>query len=268
MVFPHLIYEIWSLQFLGTQAESWRIGRLVNEQTWSLVHHFTQFTNTSNLREWSMIRIMLILFSQEALLYVQEDNEALIKMFIKGRSPTMRHVSRTHRVASLIWLFDRINLVSKIQIKYNDTKNQLADIVTKGNFTRDEMESSFVCLTLAISVLQIVLKWYRKERNKDSGEERKVTAKFKPMMNVVLRCNERTPDVLPPTATPKAGGKPDMKVVFLWARGAEQHQRTGRPVVKDALTHQATQNGTLIKLGLLKSGNLMNWWKLEHGDLL
>ena len=75
--------------------------------------------------------------SREALLYVFEDNEAVIKMIMKGRSPTMRHVSRTHRVA-LDWLFDRINLDPKIQIKYIDTKNQLADILTKGNFTRDE----------------------------------------------------------------------------------------------------------------------------------
>ena len=70
---------------------------------------------------------------QEALLYVFEDNEAVIKMIIKGRSPTMRHVSRTHRVA-LDWLFDRINLDPKIQIKYIDTKNQLAHILTKGKF--------------------------------------------------------------------------------------------------------------------------------------
>ena len=49
---------------------------------------------------------------QEALLYVFEDNEAVIKMIIEGRSPTMRHVSRTHRVA-LDWLFVRINLDSK-----------------------------------------------------------------------------------------------------------------------------------------------------------
>ena len=70
---------------------------------------------------------------QEALLYVFEDNEAVIKMIIKGRSPTMRHVSRTHRVA-LDWLFDRINLDPKIQIKYIDTENQLADILTKGQF--------------------------------------------------------------------------------------------------------------------------------------
>ena len=50
---------------------------------------------------------------QEALLFVFEENEAVIKMIIKGRSPTMRHVSRTHKVA-LDWLFDRINLDSKI----------------------------------------------------------------------------------------------------------------------------------------------------------
>ena len=75
--------------------------------------------------------------NRKALLYVFEDNEAVIKMIMKGRSQTMRHVSRTHRVA-LDWLFDRINLDLKIQIQYIDTKNQLADILTKGNFTRDE----------------------------------------------------------------------------------------------------------------------------------
>ena len=49
----------------------------------------------------------------------------------------MRHVSRTHRVA-LDWLFDRINLDPKIPIRHIDTKHQIADILTKGNFTRDE----------------------------------------------------------------------------------------------------------------------------------
>ena len=37
-----------------------------------------------------------------AMLYVFDDNEAVIKMIIKGRSPTMRHVSRTHRVALVV----------------------------------------------------------------------------------------------------------------------------------------------------------------------
>ena len=49
----------------------------------------------------------------------------------------MRHVSRTHRVA-LDWLFDRINLDAKIQIKYVESKNQHANILTKGSFTRNE----------------------------------------------------------------------------------------------------------------------------------
>ena len=73
----------------------------------------------------------------DSQLYIFEDNEAVVKMIIKGRSPTMRHVSRTRRVA-LHWLFDRINLGPKIQIKCVDTKNQLADMLTKESFSRDE----------------------------------------------------------------------------------------------------------------------------------
>ena len=74
---------------------------------------------------------------QETLLYVFEDNEAVIKMIMRGRSPKMRHLSRTLRVA-LDWLFDRINLDPEIQIKYIDTKNQLADILTQGISHGDE----------------------------------------------------------------------------------------------------------------------------------
>ena len=70
-------------------------------------------------------------------LYNFEDKEAVIKMILKGRSPTMRHVSRTHRV-TLDRLLDRINLELKIQINYVDIKNQLADILTKGSFSFDE----------------------------------------------------------------------------------------------------------------------------------
>ena len=87
----------------------------------------------------SMLFRTLILFLQMSnpqvvkLYRMFEDNEAVIKMIMKDRSLTMRHVSRTHRVA-LDWLFDRINLDPKIQIKYIDTKNQLADILTKGKF--------------------------------------------------------------------------------------------------------------------------------------
>ena len=80
---------------------------------------------------------------QEALLYVFEDNEAVIKMIIKGRSPTMRHVSKTHRVA-LVWLFDRMNLDPKIQIKYIDTKNPTCRHSNQRKFYTWRMESSVV----------------------------------------------------------------------------------------------------------------------------
>ena len=59
--------------------------------------------------------------------------QAVIKMIINGRSPTMRHVSRTHRVA-LDWLFDRINLDPNIQIKYVHTKKPTRRHTDKGQF--------------------------------------------------------------------------------------------------------------------------------------
>ena len=62
-----------------------------------------------------------------------EDNEAVIKMIIKGRSPTMRQVSRTHKVAA-DWLFDRIILDPKIQ-KLNMSSNTKDQV--QGNLSRD-----------------------------------------------------------------------------------------------------------------------------------
>ena len=122
---------------------------------------------------------------QEALLYVFEDNEAVIKMIIKGRSPTMRHVSRTHRVA-LDWLLDRVTLDSKIQIKYIDTKNQLTDILTKGSFTRDEWNHLLCLFYISHFSPTVCSDVMAKRSQKDSGEER-VTAKSRPMMNLIAR---------------------------------------------------------------------------------
>ena len=69
-----------------------------------------------------------------ASLYALEDNESVIKMIIKGRSPNLRHVGRTHRV-DLDWLFDRITKDPSVYVKWVGTKEQLADILTKGSFT-------------------------------------------------------------------------------------------------------------------------------------
>ena len=97
----------------------------------------------------------------------------------------MRHVSRTHRVA-LDWLFDRINLDSKIQIKYIDTKNQLADILTKMNFTRDEWNHLLNLFNISHFSSTACTAAMAKRAQQESGEER-VTAKSKPMMNLTAR---------------------------------------------------------------------------------
>ena len=138
---------------------------------------------------------------QEASLYVFEDNEAVIKMIINERSPTMRHVSRTHRVA-LDWLFDRINLDSKIQIKYIDTKNQLADILTKGSFTRDEWNHLLSLFNISQFSSSVCSAAMAKRIQQESGEER-VTAKSKPMMNLVAR----TPSIVSSSTSASLGKK-------------------------------------------------------------
>ena len=158
---------------------------------------------------------------QEALLYVFEDNEAVIKMIIKGRSPTMRHVSRTHRVA-LDWLFDRINLDSKIQIKYIDTKNQLADILTKGSFTRDEWNHLLCLFNISHFSLTVCSAAMAKRSQQDSGEER-VTAKSKPMMNLIAR----TPSFVS-SSTSVSPGKKHYGSQDPW-RSVVAEDRSGRP---------------------------------------
>ena len=97
----------------------------IKREMWSNCHMWTSSPQTHTLLKVSLSCTSF------------EDHEAVIKMIFKERSPTLRHVSRTHR-AALDWIFDRINFDPKIDIKYVDTKDQLADMSTKGNLTRDE----------------------------------------------------------------------------------------------------------------------------------
>ena len=193
---------------------------------------------------------------QEALLYVFEDNEAVIKMIIKGRSLTMRLVSRTHRVA-LDWLFDRINLDPKIQIKYIDTKNHLADILTKGNFTRDEW-NHFLCL-FNISHFSSInsLEAMSKRTQEDAGEER-VTAKSKPMMNLVSRYRVRDPNVLASTASESPmNTKSDIQNVPLSSLNVQQTS-TGRPVLGEIKI--------CTDVGFLKTVEVGQYFMTKHTD--
>ena len=121
------------------------------------------------------------------MLYILEDNEAVIKMIIKGWSPTMRHVSRTHRVA-LDWLFDRINLDPRFRTRYIDTKRQVADILTQGNFTRDERNNllhlfnishfSSACFTNNFSLISCPKQMAK--RVKEQKEEERIVATSTP----------------------------------------------------------------------------------------
>ena len=83
----------------------------------------------------------------------------------------MRHVSRIHRVA-LDWLFGTINLDPKIEIKYIDTKNQLADMLTKGNFTRDEWNHLLCLLNICHFSSAECSEVMSKRTQKESGEEK------------------------------------------------------------------------------------------------
>ena len=70
--------------------------------------------------------------------------------------------------------------------KYIDTKNQLADILTKGNFTRDEWNHLLNLFYISHFSSTACTAAMAKRAQQESGEER-VTAKSRPMMNLTAR---------------------------------------------------------------------------------
>ena len=73
----------------------------------------------------------------------------------------MRHVSRTHRV-HLDWLYERFLHDPYFRIKYVKTKYQIADILTKGAFTKDQWKA----LLQLCSITQPISK---KKENTEEG---------------------------------------------------------------------------------------------------
>ena len=61
-------------------------------------------------------------------------------MIVKGRSPNLRHVDRTHRV-DLDWLFDRVTKDPNCFVKWVGTKELLGDTLIKGSFTADAWDA-------------------------------------------------------------------------------------------------------------------------------
>ena len=69
--------------------------------------------------------------NKRAQVFAFEENEAVIKMIVNGRSRSLRPVSRKHRV-DLDGLFERHN--SDISFRHVNTTEQIADSVTWGFF--------------------------------------------------------------------------------------------------------------------------------------
>ena len=175
---------------------------------------------------------------QEAVLYVFEENEAVIKIIIKGRSPTMRHVSRTHKVA-LDWLFDRISLDPKIQIKYIDTKTQLAEMLTKGNFTRDEW-NNLLCLCAISHFSSTNCFELMSKKNAKRFRWRKSHSKVETADEFGLATQRNDSLIVPPSTASESPGKTKHESQFLLISRTEQHQKTGRPV-EDAYSSNYTE---------------------------
>ena len=134
----------------------------------------------------------------------------------------MRHVSTTHRVA-LHWLFDRTNLDSKIQIKYTDTKNQLADMLTKGNITRDEWNHLLCLFNISHFSSTVCSETVAKRSQHDSGEER-VTANSRPMMNLIAKAPSHVSSSTSVSPVKRSYGSQDP-----WSSIAKKEERSGQP---------------------------------------
>ena len=131
-------------------------------------------------------------------------------MFIKGRKQW--DTCQEHRVA-LDWVFDKINLDFKTQIEYVHTKNQLADMLTKGNFTRDEWDHLLRLLNIMnLSMFSCSHFFNRKQSvmskraQESTPKEGSAVAKPRPMNSVsrnLLRAKKDLPQDLSDPSSPR-----------------------------------------------------------------
>ena len=145
----------------------------------------------------------------------------------------------------------------KIQIKCIDTKNQLADMLTKGNFTRHEWNHLFCLFSISHFRSAECSEVMSKRTQEDAGEER-VTAKSKPVMNLVARCSERTPAVLSSIAS-ESRVKLRHESQTLLSPQTEKYDRMRRPVVCAHSSSYSEWNIEKTKFSLeCKSDELMD----------
>ena len=143
----------------------------------------------------------------------------------------------------------------KIQIKYIDSKNQLEDILTKENFTRDEWNHLLTLFNIRHFSSTACIAAMAKRAQQESGEGH-VTVKSRPMMNLTAR----TPSFVSSSASSNPGRtsyghhEPEQPVLDdsagrpvatsrsnysqeygssrssqVWKSGNGEHDRSGRP---------------------------------------
>ena len=137
-------------------------------------------------------------------------------------------------------------LTQRSKIKYIDTKNQLADILTKGNFTRDEWNHLLSLFNISHFSSTVCSAAMEKRLQEETGENES-QQKSIPMMNLTAR----TPSVVS-SSTSSSPGRPRMDIKILgnllqvtidWGNLRDRH-------------HQVIQKRIMVNLGLLKSGKV------------
>ena len=194
---------------------------------------------------------------QEALLYVFEENEAVIKMFLKERSPTMRHVSRDHKVA-LDWLFDRIKLDPKIQIKQVHRHQK----PTRRHANQMKFHAwwveSFVVLVQYQPFQFFSVLWYNgKTISTRIREKNELQQKSRPMMNLIVK----TPSFVS-SSTSVSPGKRNYGNQNPWNPIAKKVEKSGRP---DHGTDQFKASDRYYHENFLESFSSASYSKCDDG---
>ena len=109
------------------------------------------------------------------------------------------------------------------QIKYIDTKNQVADFLNKGNFTRDEWNHLLCLFNISHFSSTVCSAAMAKRSQQDSGEEW-VTTKSRPMMNLIARAPSHGSSSTSVSPEKRSYGSQDP-----WSSIAKKEERSGRP---------------------------------------
>ena len=151
---------------------------------------------------------------KEALLYILKDNETAIK----GRSPTMRQSTKLLLIGCLI------ELIWTPRSKSNTlTKHQLPDILTNGNFTRDEW-NHLLCL-FNISHFSSIDNLEAMSRRNKKMQVKRVTAKSKPMDEIgVTMPREGIRTCLSSPEKQNLNVGTNLWVRYMWSKQVHRHR--------------------------------------------